>query len=354
MATYSTNLGITLPADGEYTGTWGTITNTNLGTLLEQAISGYDSSSIDVTAGNVTITIPNGATGVARNMYLVVNGTPGVARELIVPTNRKLYFVFNNSSAAVTVKVTGLTGVSVPVGKKMVLVSNGTDIVEAVNYFGTTFSAGAINSTPIGSTTPSTGAFTTLSATTSLTTTYMVVNGATVPANGVYLPSANTLGFSSNTVSRATVNSTGNWNYVASTAGITATFNAFSGVHSVQIADSANTKYNAGYLETPISGQTGAYTAVLADSGKTIYYTGSTTAALTIPANSSVAYPVGTVLTFINDASAAVSVTIPITTDTLQWVSGGSTGTRTLARYGMATVVKVTSTKWVITGTGVS
>jgi hypothetical protein len=75
---------------------------------------------------------------------------------------------------------------------------------------------------------------------------------------------------------------------------------------------------------------------------------------MTIPANSSVAYPTGTVLTFINDASAVVNVQIAITTDTLQWASGGTTGTRTLARYGVATAVKVTSTKWVISGTGLT
>lgn len=207
----------------------------------------------------------------------------------------------------------------------------------------------------IGNTTASTGAFTTLTASTSLTVPYMVVNGATVPANGVYLPSANTLGFSSDTVSRGTINSTGNWVINAPSSGVAFTINSVSGTHSLQIEDSTGAAaYNAGYLESPLNTQSAAYTAVLADSGKTIYYTGASAVALTIPANASVAYPVGTVLTFINDASAAVSVTIPITTDTLQWASGGTTGTRTLARYGMATAIKVTSTKWVISGTGLT
>lgn len=207
----------------------------------------------------------------------------------------------------------------------------------------------------IGGTAAAAGSFTTLSASTSTTTPILTVNGATVPVNGVYLPSANTLGFSSNTTQRGTVNSTGNWVINAPTSGVAFTVNGVSGTHSMQIEDSTGaTAYNAGYLESPINTQTGAYTAVLADSGKTVYYTGSTAVALTIPANASVAYPVGTVLTFINDASAAVSVTIPITTDTLQWASGGGTGTRTLARYGMATAIKVASTKWVISGTGLT
>jgi len=352
MATYSTNLAITLPADGEYSGTWGQITNTNLGTLLEQAVSGYVTQGV-VSGTDTSITIPNGATGVARNMYLQLTGTGGASTNLIVPANKKLYFIYNATAGQVTVK-TATPGISVPAGAKMILVSNGTDIVDAVSYF-SSLVAGSINSTPIGATTASTGAFTTLSATTSLTTTYMVVNGATVPANGVYLPSANTLGFSSNTTSRATVNSTGNWNFVAGTTGVTATFNSFSGTHSVQIGDTANTKYNAGFLETPVNASTGVtITPVLADSGKTFYFTGATAPTATIPANGSVAYPTGTVLTFINDASAAVSMTIAITTDTIQLAGTGTTGSRTLARYGIATAVKVTSTKWIINGTGLT
>jgi hypothetical protein len=124
----------------------------------------------------------------------------------------------------------------------------------------------------------------------------------------------------------------------------------------VQIADSANTKYNAGYLETPVNATTGTTISPgLSDSGKTFYFTGSTAPTATIPANGSVAYPVGTVLTFVNDASAAVSMNITITTDTLQLAGTGSTTLpKVLARYGVATAIKVTSTKWVISGTGLS
>ena len=86
------------------------------------------------TGTDTTITIPNGSTGVARNMYIELTGTGGASTNLIVPSNKKLYFIFNNSTGAVTVKVSGQTGVSVPTGKKMVLVSNGTDIVNGLNY----------------------------------------------------------------------------------------------------------------------------------------------------------------------------------------------------------------------------
>lgn len=135
MSTYSTNLGLTLIGTGEEAGTWGTTTNTNLGTLLEQAISGYVTQA--VTDGVATVlTIPDGATGVARNMFLELTGALTAARTVEVPAKKKLYFVYNNTSGgfAVTFKVTGQTGISVPNGKKMLLVCNGTDIVVATNY----------------------------------------------------------------------------------------------------------------------------------------------------------------------------------------------------------------------------
>jgi hypothetical protein len=134
MATYSTNLALTLMATGEQSNTWGDTTNTNLGTLLEQAISGYVTQAI-TDGADTTITIPNGATGVARNMFLELTGALTATRNLIVPANKKLYFVYNATTGgfAVTVKVSGQTGVSVPNGRKVLLVSNGTDVVEAHN-----------------------------------------------------------------------------------------------------------------------------------------------------------------------------------------------------------------------------
>ena len=134
MSTYSTNLALELIATGDQSGTWGNTTNTNLGTLIEQAISGYVTYSC--SGGTDTITIPNGASGTARNMYIELTGTGGGT--VLVPTNKKLYFFYNNTSSAITVKVSGQTGVSIPAGIKTVVVSNGTDIVAALNSFGST------------------------------------------------------------------------------------------------------------------------------------------------------------------------------------------------------------------------
>lgn len=132
-STYSTNLALELIGTGDQAGTWGNTTNTNLGTLIEQAVSGYVTQAV-ATGTDTTITIPNGATGVARNMYIELTGTGGTNTNLIVPANKKIYFIYNNSTGAVTVKVSGQTGVSVAVGQKKILASNGTDVVEATTY----------------------------------------------------------------------------------------------------------------------------------------------------------------------------------------------------------------------------
>jgi hypothetical protein len=110
-----------------------------------------------------------------------------------------------------------------------------------------------------------------------------------------------------------------------------------------------------GYLNIPQNSQSAAYTLVLSDSGKHILHPSADTTArtFTIPANSSVAYPVGTAITFVNQASAGV-VTIAITTDTMRLAGTGTTGSRTLAANGVATAIKLTNTEWIISGTGLT
>jgi urease beta subunit len=109
-----------------------------------------------------------------------------------------------------------------------------------------------------------------------------------------------------------------------------------------------------GFRNTPVNSKSADYTLVLADSGKTIFHPAADNNArtFTIPANSSVAYPVGTVLTFVN--LAAADVTIAITTDTMYLAGPGTTGSRTLAEYGIASAVKLASTDWLISGNGLT
>jgi hypothetical protein len=103
-------------------------------------------------------------------------------------------------------------------------------------------------------------------------------------------------------------------------------------------------------LGLPQNSQASGYTLVIGDAGKHIY--ASATQTITIPANASVAFPIGTTVTFI--AAAGATATIAITSDTMYLGGAGTTGSRTLAPYGMATAVKVASTTWFINGVGLS
>ena len=101
--------------------------------------------------------------------------------------------------------------------------------------------------------------------------------------------------------------------------------------------------------------QSGAYTLVLSDAGKHIYHPSADTTARTwtIPSNASVAFPIGTAITFVNDSGAGV-ITIAITSDTLVLAGAGTTGSRTLAANGVATALKIGTTRWQINGTGLT
>lgn len=103
----------------------------------------------------------------------------------------------------------------------------------------------------------------------------------------------------------------------------------------------------------PQNSQSGNYNIVSTDAGKHIYHpAGAGAAVYTIPANSSVPFEIGTAITFINLSTTAP--TIAITTDTMFLAGTGTTGTRTLAQYGMATAIKITATSWIISGSGLT
>jgi hypothetical protein len=111
---------------------------------------------------------------------------------------------------------------------------------------------------------------------------------------------------------------------------------------------------SVGYLNAPINEQSADYTTVAADSGKTIFHpsTDANARTFTIAANGSVAYATGTIIAFVN--MSANNLSIAINTDTLYLVGTGATGTRTLAQYGMAAALKITSTAWLISGSNLS
>jgi hypothetical protein len=132
-STYSTNLKLELIGTGEQAGTWGTTTNTNLGTALEQSIVGKADVAMSSTTITLTLTNSNAAQD-ARAIYLNLTGSPGGAAVLEVPAVEKPYIVKNGSDQQVTIKVSGLTGVPIPTLKTALVYNNGTDVVTAVDF----------------------------------------------------------------------------------------------------------------------------------------------------------------------------------------------------------------------------
>lgn len=131
-STYSTSLKLELIGDGEQSGIWGQTTNNNLGTLLEQAITGV----VDITMvnANYTLTSFNGVSDEARNAVLVVGGTNAAVRDIIAPLVEKLYVVRNNTVGGFGVRIIGATGtgVTVPSGATVWVYCDGTNF-NAIN-----------------------------------------------------------------------------------------------------------------------------------------------------------------------------------------------------------------------------
>ena len=133
MASTYSNLKLQLMGTGENSGTWGTITNVNLGTALEEAIVG--SADVTFSSGTVTLTLTDtNSSQTARNLRLNLTGTSGGAQNLIVPGIEKAYLVNNGCADAITVKNATGTGIAVPAGKTMWVYNTGSNVVDAVTH----------------------------------------------------------------------------------------------------------------------------------------------------------------------------------------------------------------------------
>ena len=211
--------------------------------------------------------------------------------------------------------------------KKLTGLAAGTSAGDSVRYEQVVLTGGALGTPTSGTLTNCTG----LPLTTGVTGTLPVANGGT----GV-------------------TTSTGSGNVVLSTSPTLTTpvlGTPSSGTLSSCTVDGTN---GVGYINIPQNSQSAAYTCVLSDAGKHIFHpsTDANARTFTIPANASVAYPIGTAISFVNMTSQVVS--IAITTDTMYLAGTGTTGTRSLAQYGTATALKMTSTTWIISGAGLT
>ena len=209
MASTFSPLKFELINTGEQDGTWGNTTNTNIGTAIEQAITG--SGDVTFSGSDVTLTLANtNAAQVARNLRLVCVGTSGGARQLIVPAIEKQYIVQNNLADTVTIRTSAGTGVVVPSGATMVVFNDATNVIDVVTYatslsVGGTFTVATANVTTLNGTTAN---VVTVNATTANATTVnaTTANATTVTATTVTATTANATTVNATTVNATTVN----------------------------------------------------------------------------------------------------------------------------------------------------
>jgi hypothetical protein len=383
-STYSTNLKIELQATGENSGTWGTITNTNLGTALEQAIVGYGNPNYASDA-NLTLTYTDtNAAQAARALVLNVTSTGSLSttRELVVPTIQKQYIVQNNTSGAqsITVKTSGGTGITVPNGRKAHLYVDGTNVIQMFDFVD--INGGAIDGTPIGANSASTGAFTTLTASTPIG----VASGGTGLSSGtsggvLAFTASGTLASSSALALNAlvvgggagaapvtTTTATGILTFLGtpSSANLAAAMTDETGTGALVFANTptlvspvlgtptsgaltnctADGTNAVGYRNIPQSGsdKTTSYSLVTGDVGKFIGVGAS--GSITIP-NST--FAAGDVVSIFNNTSGAITITCTITT---AYIAGtdADKATVSLATRGVATILFLSGTVCVISG----
>jgi hypothetical protein len=139
-STYSPDLRIELIANGEQSGTWGTTTNSNLGTLIEDAIAGL--ASVSVTTANQALTALNGAADQARCAAVSLSTTTTANFAVYAPPVTKLYVVKNTSAYEATIYCSTVignttaagTGIAIPAGKTVLVRSDGTNVVDQFDY----------------------------------------------------------------------------------------------------------------------------------------------------------------------------------------------------------------------------
>jgi hypothetical protein len=156
-STYSSSLRLELITTGEQANTWGITTNTNLGTLIEQAISGYSTVNMASDADR-TLTTANGSSDESRPAALKItsSGSLTATRNIIVPTVNKLYSIKNATTGAqsILVKTSGGTGITIPNGETATVICDGTNVVYAFTAAGMGISmavaASAVTNTPAG------------------------------------------------------------------------------------------------------------------------------------------------------------------------------------------------------------
>jgi hypothetical protein len=327
-STYSTNLKIELIGTGEQAGTWGTTTNSNLGTAFEQAIVGKADVTMSSTTITLTLTNSNAAQD-ARAIYLNLRVLLRALLILEVPALQKPYIVKNGSDQQVTIKVSGQTGVPIPTLKTALVYNNGTDVVTAVDHIPslTLGAALPIASGGTGSTS------TTFVRATNVTGTLPVANG------GTGITSFGT-GVGQNVTGSGGIALATSPTFVTPVLGTPT-----SGALTTCTADGTNP---VGFKNIPLSGtKTASYTLVAGDVGKFVELGASGT--IVIPAS---VFAAGDAISVFNNTSASIACTCSAITTVYE----GGTNTNisatgfSITTRGVVTILFIDTTTVVITG----
>ena len=270
MASTYSQLKIELIGTGDQSGTWGDTTNTNLGTALEEAITG--SADVTFASGTVTLTLTDtNTTQTARNLRLNLTGTSGGAQNLIVPAIEKLYLVNNGCADAITVKNSTGTGVAVPAGKSMFLFNTGSNVVSALTVYASSGANSDITSlsgltTPLSIGQGGTGATTLAGANIAVTTAANTfTNTQTFNGTSAILASKFTNGLEKVTVSATAA--TGTINYDVTTQSVLYYTSDASANWTVNFRASSGTS-----LDTAMSTGEVITVVFLVQQGSTAYY----------------------------------------------------------------------------------
>jgi hypothetical protein len=307
----------------------------------------------DVATGNALI---SGGVGVAPSYGKIgltthVSGTLAVGNGgtgLTVGTSGGVpYFSATNTLTSSAVLAANAIVVGGGAGASPATVTTGTGVVTALGQ-NVTGSGGIALATSPSFTTPTLGAATATSVN-KVAITAPATSATLTLADGKTVTLNNSLTFSGTDSTTMTFPTT------SATIARTDAAQTFSGTQTFggSVVPATNTVDSVGYTGMPQNAQSAAYTLVAGDAGKTVVHpiTDNNAQTFTIPANGTVAYPVGTTITFVNMIN---TVTIAITTDTMYLAGAGTTGSRTLAAYGVASAIKVTSTSWIISGNGLT
>jgi hypothetical protein len=290
-STYSPLLRVELVGIGDQSNTWGLTNNTNLGTVLEQAIAG--TAVVDVTLANQTLSVEDGTADQSRCMIIRAIGTPGTTRNIVAPKLSKVYVVINESNSAIVLKGSDTTGVTLSSGTRSIIVYNGTDFV-------------SLSSAIVDIVSGTTGTLT-------------VARGGTGTTDGS----------------------------ITGTSALTFTAGGSDEDVSLIPSGAGSAKDNKGKLRAiPQSGaaKTTSYTLLAGDTGQFIQV--GSGGSVTIPDG---VFSAGDTVGIANNTSGTVTITCSITTAYLAGVDV-SQASLTLATRGIATVLFLSGTSCIVTG----